>query len=94
MIIISPLIRLCLKIASIILFIVTLAACYGGKCNPDYLTVPSVMVLALPYLAIATLIVGILWLINGRLIMAAVAGATLLFGWGTRKDVTPLAFSK
>ncbi|MDE7418877.1 MAG: endonuclease/exonuclease/phosphatase family protein [Muribaculaceae bacterium] len=94
MIIISPLIRLCLKIASIILFIVTLAACYGGKCNPDYLTVPSVMVLALPYLAIATLIVGILWLINGRLIMAALAGATLFFGWGTLKDVTPIAFSK
>ncbi len=94
MIIVSPLIRLCLKIASIVLFIVTLAAAYGGKCNPDYVTLPSVMVLALPYLAIATLIVGLAWLISGRLIMAALAGLTLFLGWGTLKDVTPIAFSK
>lgn len=94
MIIISPLIRLCLKIASIILFLVTIAACYGGKCNPDYMTVPSVLVLALPYLAIATLITGIAWLINGRLIMAALAGLSLFAGWSTLKYVTPIAFSK
>lgn len=94
MLIISPIIRLCLKIASIILFIVTIAASYGGKCNPEYMTVPSVLVLALPYLAIATLITGIAWLLNGRIIMAAIAGITLFAGWGTLKDVTPIAFSK
>lgn len=94
MIIISPLIRLCLKIISIILFIVTIAASYGGKCNPEYMTVPSVLVLALPYLAIATLIAGIAWLLSGRLIMAIAAGVTLFVSWGTLKDVTPIAFSK
>lgn len=94
MIIISPLIRLALKIASIVLFIVTLAAAYGGKVNPEYMTVPSVLVLALPYLAIATLIAGLGWLFSGRLIMAALAGLTLFAGWGTLKDVTPIAFSK
>lgn len=94
MIIVSPLIRLCLKIASIVLFIVTLAAAYGGKCNPEYMTIPSVLVLALPYLAIATLIAGLAWLFSGRLIMAALAGLTLFLGWGTLKDVTPIAFSK
>ncbi len=94
MIIVSPLIRLCLKIASIVLFIVTLAAAYGGKCNPEYMTIPSVLVLALPYLAIATLIAGLAWLFTGRLIMAALAGLTLFLGWGTLKDVTPIAFSK
>ncbi|MDE6649189.1 MAG: endonuclease/exonuclease/phosphatase family protein [Muribaculaceae bacterium] len=94
MIIISPLIRLALKIVSIILFIVTIAAAYGGKCNPEYMTVPSVLVLALPYLAIATLIVGIGWLLSGRIIMAAIAGLTLFGSWSTLKDVTPLSFSK
>lgn len=94
MIIISPLIRLVLKIASLILFVITLAAAYGGKCNPEYFTLPSVLVLALPYLAIATLIVGIAWLCYGRLIMAALAGLTLFAGWSTLKDVTPLSSSK
>ena len=94
MIIISPLIRLALKIASIILFAVTLAAAYGGKVNPDYVTVPSVLVLALPYLAIATILTGIGWLLSGRLIMAGFAALTIFAGWGTLKDVTPVAFSK
>ena len=94
MIIISPLIRVCLKIASIILFLVTIAASYGGKCNPEYMTVPSVLALAMPYLAIATLLTGIGWLLSGRIIMAAAAGVTLFIGWGTLKDVTPIAFSK
>ena len=94
MLIVSPLIRLVLKIASIVLFIVTLAASYGGKVSPEYMTVPSVLVLALPYLAIATLLTGIGWLLSGRLIMAALAGLTLFAGWGTLKDVTPIAFSK
>ncbi|MDE6523810.1 MAG: endonuclease/exonuclease/phosphatase family protein [Muribaculaceae bacterium] len=94
MIIISPLIRICLKIASIVLFIVTLAACFGGKCNPEYMTLPSVLALATPYLAISTLIVGIAWLLSGRILMGALAGLTLFLGWGTLKDVTPIAFSK
>lgn len=94
MIIISPLIRLALKIASIVLFVITLAASYGGKVNPEYMTVPSVLVLALPYLAIATFLAGIGWLLSGRLIMAALAALTLFGGWSTLKDVTPVAFSK
>ena len=94
MIIISPLIRLVLKIASTILFIVPLAAAYGGKVSPEYMTVPSVLVLALPSLAIATLLTGIAWLLSGRLIMASLAALTLFAGWSTLKDVTPIAFSK
>lgn len=94
MIIISPLIRICLKIASIILFIVTLAAAYGGYCNPEFMTAPSVLVLALPYLAIATLVAGIGWLLSGRLIMAGLAALTIFAGWSTLKYVTPVSFSK
>lgn len=93
MIIVSPIIRLVLKITSIILFVVTLLASYGGMCNPAYLTFPSVLVLALPYLAIATLLTGIAWLFSGRIIMAATAALTLTVCWSTLKDVTPIAFS-
>lgn len=94
MIIVSPIIRLILKIASIILFVITLLASFGGMCNPEYLTFPSVLVLALPYLAIATLLTGIAWLFSGRIIMAVLSALTLTVCWGTLKDVTPIAFSK
>lgn len=94
MIIISPLIRMVLRIATIILYIVTIAAAYGGYCNPDYSTLPSVLVLALPYLAIATLIAGIAWIISGGWITGALAAVALYACWGTLKDVTPMSSSR
>lgn len=95
MIIVSPLIRLILKIASVAVFLLTIFSAYGGLVNPEYMTVPSVAVLALPYLAILTLLIGLGWLASGRLIMAALAGVTLFACWGTSlKDASPLSFSK
>ncbi|MCM1490684.1 MAG: endonuclease/exonuclease/phosphatase family protein [Muribaculum sp.] len=94
MIIISPLIRMAFRIATIILYIVTIAAAYGGYCNPDYSALPSVLVLALPYLAIATLIAGILWIITKGWITGLLAFVVLYGCWGTLKDVTPLSKSR
>lgn len=94
MIIISPIIRMILRVASIILFFITILASYGGLINPEYLTFPSVLVLALPYLAIATLITGILWLISGGYIMAISAAITIFACWGTLKYVTPISSSR
>lgn len=94
MILISPIIRIILKILSFILFAVTMLAAYGGKINPEYMTIPSVLVLALPYLAIATFIVGVIWLFSNSFIMPVAAAVTIIVGWGTLKDVTPIAFSK
>ena len=94
MLIISPLIRLALKIASLILYLVTIAAAFGGLCNPEFSTLPSVLVLALPYLAIATLVVGLAWACTGGIIMGALAAISLYASWGTIKDVTPVSRSK
>lgn len=94
MIIISPLIRLVLKIASLILYLLTIAAAFGGLCNPEYSTLPSVLVLALPYFAIATLVTGIIWCCTGGLLMGAMAAVALYASWGTLKDVTPMSKGK
>lgn len=80
-----------LRVASIILYLLTIAAAFGGLCNPEYSTLPSVLVLALPYLAIATLIVGLIWICTGGIITGALAAITLYACWGTLKDVTPMS---
>lgn len=94
MIIISPIIRLVLKTATVILYIFTIVAAFGGSVNPEYMTLPSVIALALPYLAIATLLATIGWLLSGRIFISALGVITLVAGWGTLKDVTPVSFSK
>ena len=41
---------------SIVVWSVMIISAYGGRCNPEYLTLPSVLCLALPYLAILSLL--------------------------------------
>ncbi len=42
---VNPLLRMALRIISIVVFILTLISAYGGKCNPEYLTIPAVLCL-------------------------------------------------
>lgn len=83
-----------LRMASIILYLLTVAAAFGGLCNPEYSTLPSVLVLALPYLAIATLTVGLIWICTGGFVTGALAAVALYVSWGTLKDVTPMSSAK
>jgi len=52
----NPVFRLVMRIISMIVFLLTIISAYGGKFNPEYLTIPSILCLALPYFAIATII--------------------------------------
>lgn len=91
---IKPFIRLGLKILSIALFVLTLIAAYGGRVNPEYLTLPSVLTLALPYFAIATAIVTVAWFCFGRWLTAALGVLTLIASWGPVTTASPIHFSK
>lgn len=90
--VIKPVFRLTLKIASFILFAVTLAAAYGGRVNPDILAFPSILVLALPYLAIASVIVTAAWLASGRFVTAAFGVAAIAASWAPITNAVPLRF--
>ena len=92
--VIKPFVRLGLKILSIALFVITLISAYGGRINPEYLTVPAVLTLALPYFAIATAIVAVAWFCFGRLFTAALGVLTLVASWSSVTTASPLHFSK
>lgn len=86
--------RLVLKIASYLLYLLTIVAAYGGRMNPDFFTLPSIMVLLLPYLGILTGLVAIAWLIGRRWIVGALGIATLISCWAPFTTASPLSFSK
>jgi len=56
--VIKPLLRTALLIVSIIVYALTILSAYGGRFDPDFFTFPSLLTLALPWLAIATLLPG------------------------------------
>lgn len=94
MIVVNPIIRMIAKVASYLLYAATLLSAFGGYFNPRYFTLPAMAVLILPYLAIATFIVAILWLLRKRLITGALGILVLIAGWGSISHAVPLHTSK
>lgn len=79
--IISPLVRTVMRIVSICVWLLTVIAANGGRFNPDFFTIPSVLCLALPYFAILSGILILFWLLHGKFIFAALgAGALVVCG--------------
>ncbi len=92
MIIISPIIRSIFGVISYILYAVTLLAAFGGTINPEIFPLPSLLVLALPYLAILTAITAVAWLCAGKFITGGLGVATILIGWSPISMACPLSF--
>lgn len=92
--IISPIFRSILRILSFLLFLLTVISAYGGRVDPEWFTLPSVLVLALPYFVIATAIVILAWLLSGRWITAAIGVLALVAAWGPVSTAMPLHFPK
>ncbi len=74
----NPVFRLVMRIISMIVFLLTIISAYGGKFNPEYLTIPSILCLALPYFAIATIILIVFWAVNRRIIFTALGVLTII----------------
>lgn len=91
---ISPIIRLICKLISGLLYLLTLAAAFAGKINPHLWSLPSVLVLALPYLAIATMLATLCWLIARRFIIGGAGVLTLILSWGAVSTVLPIKAPK
>ena len=92
--IIKPAFRLALKIASLILFFLTLIAAYGGRVNPDIFPYFAWLTLILPYLAMASAIICIGWIISGSFFTAGIGILALVASWGPISSAFPMHFSK
>lgn len=92
--IIKPVFRSILRILSFILFLLTVIAAYGGRINPVYFPYPSWLTLALPYFAMASIVVIIAWLASGKLFTAGVGVVALIAAWGPISTVLPLKTSQ
>ena len=90
--VVKPIVRTILRIVSILIFILTIFAAYGGRFTPDFFTLPSILCLTAPYLAVATLIISILWFIGGKWITGGLGILSLVASWSALAAITPLGF--
>ncbi|MBD5329780.1 MAG: hypothetical protein HDS03_07875 [Bacteroides sp.] len=92
--VVKPLVRTILRIASFVLYALTLLAAFGGHINPAYITFPVFFVTAMPYFVIATMIVILLWVLCGRWITAGIGVFTLFLAWSPITTAIPFHSSK
>ncbi len=91
---VTPIVRNVLRVLSFLLFAVTAFSAYGGRFDPDFFTFPGVMVLCLPYLAITTLIVSLIWIFCMRFITGGIGILTLIICASPVTTASPLHLSK
>lgn len=89
-----PVARMAMRILTFILLAFTIVSAYGGYMHPDIWAFPSILTLALPYLAGLTLATGIIWLAYGRFFMAGFAALTIFICWEPISAVSPLGHSR
>lgn len=89
--ILSPFFFLAMRILSVIVYAVTILAAFGGSINPDYLTFPSLLCLALPYFAIFTIVLIAFWAITRKIIFCAMGIVTIILCLTPLSTAFPIA---
>lgn len=92
--IISPFLLLACRIISILIYLATILAAFGGDINPDYLTFPSLLSLVFPYLAILTIIITVAWGVGRKIIPCGLGIATIIICLTPLSDAFPIAYSR
>lgn len=82
MIIISPLVRMVLSIASIIFYLLTAFCCFGGYISPDIFPLSSVAVIGMPVMLTLSAIITILWFCFGHWLIGS-AGIVMFIACAT-----------
>ena len=94
LLVVKPIVKTILRIVSIVIFILTVFAAYGGRFTPDFFTLPSILCLAAPYLCRNH--AGYLHSVVYRMQMdhRRPGILSLIASWSALASITPLNFSK
>lgn len=88
--IIKPIVRMVLRIASFVLYGLTILSAYCGHINPAITAIPAVMVMMMPYLAILTALAAVAWLVSGKWITGALGIGSLIAASAPILSAVPL----
>lgn len=83
-----------MRIVSIVIFLLTIISAYGGRVNPEYLTIPSILCLALPYFAVATIILIVFWALSRKIFFTTLGVLTIIACTGPLSHAMPLSSGK
>lgn len=92
--IISPFFFMVMRIISIIVYLVTILAAFGGRVNPDYLAFPSLLCLAFPYFVILSILLIVFWLLCRKIFFCGLGILTIVICLTPMSAAFPLRTAK
>lgn len=90
---IGMVLKIAAKILTALLYLVTLLSAYGGYIPPRIWVLPSIFMLAFPYLLILSVVTGVVWLLCHSFFPAISAGVVALLCWPVASAAVPVGFS-
>lgn len=81
-------------VVSFIIYGVTILSAFGGRFDTEFFSLPAMLTLGMPWFAIATLVITILWFCFKRIIPGAIGVLAILVSWGPISNVCPVGFSR
>ena len=81
------------RILAIIMAFVLLLAAYGGRVDPQIMTLPALATLALPVIALVALVLMLLLVLFGQWRSAVVILGAFFLSWPTLRLISPLNFT-
>lgn len=82
------------KILSVAIYLLTILAAYAGHVNPEVWALPSVLTLTLPYVALLTVVLTIVWIIRKKIIFSALGIVTIIICLTSLRTIFPMHFPK
>ena len=67
-----------MRIISVVVYLATIIAAFGGRINPDYITFPSILCLVFPFLAIFSIVLVIFWGLCRKIFFCALGIVTIV----------------
>ncbi len=94
MILISPILRIIARIATLLLYFFTILCCFGGYISPSITPVGSILTIGMPYIVTFCAIVIIIWFCTKHWIVASIGVLTLMLCISPIRTWFPMNSSK
>lgn len=88
--IIKPFLFIAMRIVSVLVYLLTIGAAFGGMVNPDYFTFPSLLCLAFPYFSFLTIFLIIFWAVFKKIFFCALGVFTIVICLTPLSDAFPM----
>lgn len=92
--IVKTIFRIALKVISVACWLLMIISAYGGRVNPHLSSIPSILILALPYFAGISMLLLVYWIIRRKILFSIMGTLAVIACISPLSQAFPISFPK